>query len=559
MTVDDRREPTVEGPRTDEARQAAGSSPTDAGPVGAHPPVPERPVGLVTRVRRAVTGIRARVVVGYVLLVAAALGATTLVVRQVLLNRLDAEIERELAQEVDELRLLVGGRDPETGEPFGADTAAVFDTFLSRNVPLDREAFFTIVDGRPHAYSPLDVPVQLLDDADRVARWAALTEPLREDLDTAAGEARVVAMPLLRDGAAAGTFVVAAFPDQDQREIDQALLVIARVGGIALVITTVLAWALAGRVLQPVGELTATARRITDTDLAVRIPVTTDDELGRLGSTFNAMLDRLEAGFAGQRAFLNDVAHELRTPITIVRGHLEVMGDDPADRVETVELVTDELDRMSRYVSDLLVLAKAEQPDFLAPDPVDLGELGEDLLTRARALGDRRWVLDAAPRPGREWAELDAERITQAVLNLAGNAVEHTDAGDEIGIGVTVARTAGSAPDDADAPRHPWRRWWPGHTRSTAPRRAHAEARIHVRDTGPGIDPEIRATLFERSARAATSRARRPEGTGLGLSIVAAIAEAHGGTVAIESTPGHGATFTIVVPLPHTAPTEDQP
>jgi HAMP domain-containing protein len=167
-----------------------------------------------------------------------------------------------------------------------------------------------------------------------------------------------------------------------------------------LVLASVAAWSLAGRVLRPVAQLTDTALQITETDLSARIPVEGDDELARLGHTINSMLDRLETAVVSQRSFLNDIAHDLRTPITVVRGHLEVLGDDPHERQETLELVTEELDRMGRFVSDLLVLAKAEQPDFLRVGLVDLGEWAGDLLSRVESLADRRFVLDPVPSPG---------------------------------------------------------------------------------------------------------------------------------------------------------------
>ena len=282
-----------------------------------------------------------------------------------------------------------------------------------------------------------------------------------------------------------------------------------------------MAWSLAGRVLRPVRELTRTARRITESDLSARIPVEGHDELAELGTTFNDMVERLDLGFTSQRRFLDDVAHELRTPITIARGHLEVLGDDPAERAETVEIVTDELDRMSRYVSDLLVLAKAEQPDFLAPAPIDLGELALDLHQRLQGLAARRWVVDAAPPVGVVTILGDRDRLEQAVLNLATNAVQHTVDGDEIGLSTGASGR---------------------------------EAWLAVRDTGPGVDPTVADTVFDRYARAATSRSSRPAGTGIGLSIVDAVARAHGGQTSVASTPGRGATFTVTIPIATWAP-----
>ena len=160
-----------------------------------------------------------------------------------------------------------------------------------------------------------------------------------------------------------------------------------------LLIASALAWVIAGRVLAPLRTLRTTAQAITESDLTRRIDVHGDDEIAELGRTFNAMLDRLEAAFASQRAFVSDAGHELRTPITIVRGHLELLGDDPLEREETIALVTDELDRMARFVEDLLLLAKAEQGDFLHVAPLDLDVLTDELYNKATALADRDWRL----------------------------------------------------------------------------------------------------------------------------------------------------------------------
>jgi signal transduction histidine kinase len=224
------------------------------------------------------------------------------------------------------------------------------------------------------------------------------------------------------------------------------------------------------------------------------------------------MLDRLEAAFASQRAFVSDASHELRTPITIVRGHLELLGDDPDERRETVALVTDELDRMSRFVDDLLLLAKSDRDDFLRVAEVELGALTDELLEKATALGERRWRLEK-----RAEARLvaDRQRLTQALMGLAANAVQHTGEGDPIWLGSEVLGD---------------------------------EARLWVRDTGPGVAHDDRERIFERFARASDSR-RRSEGAGLGLAIVRAIAEAHGGRVTLASRPGAGATFTLTIPL----------
>jgi signal transduction histidine kinase len=222
------------------------------------------------------------------------------------------------------------------------------------------------------------------------------------------------------------------------------------------------------------------------------------------------MLDRLERAFAGQRQFLDDAGHELRTPITIVRGHLELMdAGDPVDVAESRALVLDELDRMGRLVDDMVLLARSEQPDFLHLAEVEVGVLVDEVLDKARALAPRTWVIDArAEVPVRA----DPQRLTQAMVQLVSNAVRHTGDGDTIGLG---SRAEGSC------------------------------VRIWVRDTGAGVPQQDRERIFARFQRGTTSAG---EGSGLGLSIVRAIAEAHGGTATVEAADAGGARFVLSLP-----------
>ena len=222
------------------------------------------------------------------------------------------------------------------------------------------------------------------------------------------------------------------------------------------------------------------------------------------------MLDRLESGFDSQRRFLDDVSHELRTPITIVRGHLELMDtQDPADIAESTALIDDELDRMNRLVTDLLTLARAEQPEFVVPAPTDAGALTHAIFDKIGALADRRWMLESVA-----WATvmLDPQRITQAAIALAHNATQHTEPADRISVGSRIM----------DGSLWLW-----------------------VSDSGTGLDPGSERRIFERFGRGDSSR---PDGAGLGLAIVGAIVGAHQGRVAVDSSPGRGATFTLVLP-----------
>jgi signal transduction histidine kinase len=295
---------------------------------------------------------------------------------------------------------------------------------------------------------------------------------------------------------------------------------------VALVLLGVFAWLVVSRLLRPLRQLSTTATRVTETDLSQRVPVATDDDLGELAGAFNTMLDRLSTAIETQRQFLDDAGHELRTPLTVLRGHLEVLDpDDPADVRETRDLLLDETARMGQIVEELVLLAKAERADFVTPAPMDLGRLTDDVHDKARALGPRRWVVDA-----RADAEVvaDAHRLTQAVLQLGDNAVKFTDPDDEVGIGTQVV----------DGP-------------------SGRQVRLWVRDTGPGVPPEEAERIFDRFARGSTTGGA--SGSGLGLAIVQAIAQGHGGDVVVERSDGGGARFVMTWPADGVAPSGTQP
>ena len=484
-----------------------------------------------SRLRTALRSVRSRMVLQFALALAVATVASILFQRQALLSQLDRRINADLSQEVTELRRLVGGRDadgrcvggrdaagrcevgrnPETGEPFGDDIEAIFDTFLRRNIPTDYEVMVTFVGGVPYKVPGARTPVAAEVDT-ALFDLASVTEPTRGEADTEQGTLRYLAVPVAgSNGRTVGVFAVAQFVDLQRAVLDDELRVVALMGVVVFMVASILAYIAAGRVLAPVRAVQETARQISESDLSRRITVEGDDEIASLAHTFNEMLDRLQTSFVSQRNFVDDAGHELRTPITIIRGHLELLGDDPAERKETVAIVTDELDRMNRMVDDLLVLARAERPDFLRLAAVDIEELTGDLFAKAAKIAPRDWRLEQIGK-GRIIA--DEQRLTQAMMQLAQNATQHTAPGDAIVLGSIVAA---------------------------------GEARLWVADHGPGVPADEQERIFERFARG--GRFRRTEGAGLGLSIVRAIAVAHDGRVELRSTPGTGATFTIIVPV----------
>jgi two-component system OmpR family sensor kinase len=455
-------------------------------------------------------GARTRILAAFVILLAFSTLLSVLAIRQLLLVRTADRVDAALTQEIDEFRTLVRGRDPQTGELFRGRLDRIFDTYERRNVPGEGETLIAYLRGREYFVDSGGRGGSIPPEA-RQARWATLQRPERGDVETPVGTVRYLAVPVRFGGEVRGVFVVAAALEAERDEVEDAVRLAALVLLSVLLIASALAWVVAGRVLAPLRLLAETARSIGESDLTRRIPASGSDEIAELARTFNAMLDRLEAAFASQRAFVSDASHELRTPITIIRGHLELLGDDPDERRETIALVTDELDRMGRFVDDLLTLAKAERDDFLHLSELELGALTDELFEKAGALGPRDWQLESRAEGA---LVADRQRLTQAVMGLAQNAVQNTVEGDPVWLGSAIERR---------------------------------EVKLWVRDTGAGVAPDDQERIFERFARASASR-RRSDGAGLGLAIVKAIAEAHGGRVALSSRPGAGATFTIIIP-----------
>lgn len=478
-------------------------------------PEPDRESVRPRGIRRPFSGVRPRLFAYAVLILLLGIGMTVFTVRQILIRQMDSRIDQQMTQEIQEFRSLAGGDDPADGRPFAGRLGPLFTTFLERNVLSRSELIFTFVDGRPFRLkappgSDGTDPPELLSPS-LIARLSRPEASLRGTTQTPAGELRYIAVPVRANDELRGSFVVANLIDTDRAELDDAIKVAVLVGLVALLTGSLVAFLAAGRVLRPLRELTETARSIEESDLGGRITVTGHDELAELGLTFNAMLDRLEGAFSSQRELIRSVNHELRTPITIVRGHLELIEDDPAERRATIELVTDELDRMSILVDDLLTLARSERDDFLERETVEVYPLLDDLLTKATTLGSRTWRLDVAEDPGA--VSIDRQRMNQALLNLIDNAVRQTDDGQTIALG--AARSDGTVS------------FW-------------------VDDEGPGIAPGDADRIFERFERGRLGR--RYPGSGLGLAIVSVIAEAHGGSIEAGASPLGGARFTLTIP-----------
>ncbi|HTR70827.1 MAG TPA: HAMP domain-containing sensor histidine kinase [Mycobacteriales bacterium] len=324
----------------------------------------------------------------------------------------------------------------------------------------------------------------------------------------------VLAVPVTA-GSTTGTIVVADAQDSVRDNEGRVLHLAILEALVALVACGLAGYLLLRGLLRRVGRITETAAGLGQGEMDRRLgDQGTDDEVGRLAETFDAMADRVAAAMATQRRMLADVSHQLRTPLTVARGHLEVLdrggATDPSEVRDTISLVVDELDHMSVTIERLLQLGRALEPDFVALAPVDLRSLLTDLLESGRVIADRDWELSEIPDVTLN-ASLD--KLRGALLNLIDNAVKATRPGDLIRI------ESGLTTDG-----------W---------------LEIAVLDSGPGIPiPERERALdrFGRLADTATS------GTGLGLAIVRAVAEAHGGRVEISDAPGGGAKVAILLP-----------
>jgi len=288
------------------------------------------------------------------------------------------------------------------------------------------------------------------------------------------------------------------------------LLILAGVGG----------WFLAGRTLKPVERMAEIARGIGESDLSRRIDVESDDELGRLASTLNGMIARLEEAFVKQRQFVADASHELRTPLAVLQAESSLVLEKNRSQEEyrrSLELVSQEVDYMSEIVGKLLVLARSDA----SSEPVSiqevniadlLTELSQDLeaLAQERGLRLRFGLMDGVTVRG------DRVRLRQLFLNILDNALRYTPDGGTI-TGSVIRR------DD--------------------------QAVATIEDTGIGIPEEHLPFIFDRFYRVDKVRTDGEGGTGLGLSIATSIAKMHGGTIEVESHVGGGSTFRVLLPL----------
>jgi two-component system OmpR family sensor kinase len=335
------------------------------------------------------------------------------------------------------------------------------------------------------------------------------------------GPIRILTLPVMKGRLMTGLVQVGMSLETMNKTRRRFLLIMAAMLPVALLLAGGGGWLLARHTLKPVNRITEAAHRISSERLDERLDETgTGDELDRLAQTLNNMLERLDAAFRQIRQFSADASHELQTPLTILKGELEVALRSPRRPEEYQQILKsglEEINRIAHLVGGLLLLARADAGVLrMDRQPVDLKRLLNEVYEQVKVLADSRSVnislgsLEPVSIPG------DYEHLRRLLLNLVDNGVKYTAAGGRLTLSL---QSEGG---------------W---------------ASMRVSDTGMGLSREEQARVFQRFFRAAQARSQGGESSGLGLCIAQSIAEAHGGRIEVESSPGKGSTFTVFLPI----------
>lgn len=457
--------------------------------------------------------MRTRIVVVITIIAGLAMASVGAVVYLIERASVLQETDDRLHANLESARFLVESGDTATGG--WASSSDALRTVVQRMSPDDNTGAVGIIAGEAAL-----VPGVALDvDLQHPGFIAEVMDAVRDgDIVIStfpAGDAtwRYLAVPITVAGSPPPetvTFAMAYDLDAELAALNSSARLYIIVTSIAVLLIAGVSLVVATRLLRPLREMRETARRVSAQSLSERLPIHGRDDVSELAETMNDMLDRLSDALDSQRRLLSDVGHELKTPITIVRGYVEVMDPvDPRDVRETQDLAIDELDRMGGLVQDLAGAASLYGPAPVSLQPVDAADLVRQIARKAAAIEGAQVTVGELAEVA---VRLDPARITQAILQLAQNAVTHGDGRLELG-----CRVVGDALE------------------------------FSVRDHGPGVPPELRAAVFDRFVRGG-DEARGTRGSGLGLAIVRLIAQAHGGTAAVADAEGGGALFTITIP-----------
>ena len=396
-------------------------------------------------------------------------------------------------------------------------------------------AFFIVDSDGKIAFSSADVPPASTSEDSLVARAAGargfqqfLSAAARADhsIATISGENggfRVYAQRFSANGRMWSLVILRSL--RPQRELlEQIRFAFAWLIPLGVLLAGIGGYFLARKSLEPVAAMGAQAERISAANLHERLAVkNASDELGRLARTFNDLLDRLNQSFERQRRFISDASHELRTPISILRGEAEVALSQPErsseEYRESLAVLQQEAERLANIVEDLFTLTRADAGEYrLTRSDFYLDELAADCVRATRALAQAKNIALAAAEAPREMpVRADEELLRRMILNLLDNAIKYTPEGGKVFVACSVV------PDGYD---------------------------LSVTDSGPGIPADLHSRIFERFFRVDRARSRnaRDGGAGLGLSIARWIAEAHDGRIDLVRSDATGSVFNVHLP-----------
>ena len=336
-----------------------------------------------------------------------------------------------------------------------------------------------------------------------------------------APQLRLISVPIIYRGSLLYIVQVGTSMESIEDTLRRLLLVLVVMMPVALAASLASGWFLAGRALRPVDDITLAAQRIAGGDLCQRLTVSpSPDEIGRLASTFNDMIRRLDTSFRQIRQFTSDASHELRTPLTVMKGETELVlrRPRPIEHYQSVlESNLEEIDRMTHIVDELLFLSRADMGEVkMEALPVRLESLVEDIHRQATLLGQDRNIAVVLGTVVPAVVQGDELRLRELLLNLVENAIKYSHPDNRVEVSLITDGV---------------------------------HARVAVTDHGIGIASDDLSKIFDRFYRTDAARAHTKKGTGLGLAICTWIAESHKGHIDVTSEPGKGSTFTVTLPL----------
>lgn len=388
---------------------------------------------------------------------------------------------------------------------------------VNRNFARQADSLATAIDARPGPF-----PVYLITEGRLVVLPDAGSGPdalLASRLRAAAGDSREGAIDsprgrirFLTRHTARGSMVLARPADlrpRTQRILWGSLLVSGIAGALIAAIASV---ALSRGLIRPIRGVVRATEEVAEGRVGVQVAPASGDELGRLAASFNAMADGLDSARAKEKQFLMSVSHDLKTPLTGIRGYAEALGEQAVDPATAAEAIQEEAQHLERLIHDLIDLARIGRHDFAVERaPVDLTEVVDQAGRRYGALAGELDIALETEVSGPAGVYADHGRVLQATSNLVENALRSTPAGGTVRI-------------------------------------AASGNRIEVSDTGPGLDPEDLPHALERYYLHRKYAGARPVGTGLGLAIVDQLARAMDGRAHVRSSAGAGATFVLELP-----------